>query len=282
LLDLLLILGYILVVYYNYQFSLLKCGTGVEWTDFMSILIDQIIRNKIIRQPRPRKPTTCLSCGTDRIKPGRRYCSKECRQQINWVLSLSKGLLRTFNARYASFSFTPEHVILDMLPVWSKEISRFIGKRTPGNKPAEDLKNLILESGKEWYHLVDNKTSRSYACLCLLKKNHKKDIDPGDIKPNRKFRPKLSKDENDCLKILKLKRKDLFSGSHLAKIKTAYKRMAKLYHPDVGGDEEKFKKLNEAHKQMLLWAKNPQYISRKALRGCWSYDGSTNRWAPPL
>jgi hypothetical protein len=58
--------------------------------------------------------------------------------------------------------------------------------------------------------------------------------------------------------------------------------MAKVYHPDMGGDEEKFKQLNAAHKQMLAWAENPLFISRKALHDCWSYDASTNRWSPPL
>ena len=243
---------------------------------------DQIAGSKGVKNIPPSRAKTCLSCGTDQIKPGRRYCSKECRQQINWVLSLSKGLLRTFNARYASFSFTHDHVILDMLPAWAKEISRFICRRTPGNKPAEDLKNLILESGREWYHLVDNNNSKSYASLSLLMKKHKKGIDPSNIKPDRKIRPRLSKHENDCLKILRLRRKDLSSDSNLAKIRSAYKKMAKIYHPDVGGDTEKFKQLNEAHKQMLLWSENPQYTSRKALRDCWSYDGSTNRWSPPL
>lgn len=242
----------------------------------------QISRNTIVQQSKPTKTRKCLACGTDRIKPGRRYCSKECRQQINWVLSLSKGLLRTFNARYAAFSFTQEHVILDVLPVWSKKISRFICRRTPKNKPAEDLKNLILQSGEEWHHLVDNKTSKSFASLCLLERNHNKNIDPDSIKPLNIARLKLSKIQKNCLKILQLDRKDLSPDGHIAKIRSAYKRMAKLYHPDMGGDEERFKQLNEAHKQMLLWAENPQYSSRKALQDSWSYNGANNRWTPPL
>ncbi len=230
----------------------------------------------------PDKQRRCLSCGTNNIKPGRRYCSKECRQQINWVLSLSKGLLKTFNTRYAAFYFTHDHVVLDMLPVWSKGISRFVCIREQGNKPAVDLKRLILQSGSEWYRLVYNNTSKSYASLSLLEKSHKKNIDPESIMPNKNAMPRLSKDEKNCLKILKLDRKDLSSGSNITRIKSAYKRMAKLYHPDMGGDAEKFKKLNEAHQLMLLWTENPQYTSRKALRDCWSYDGYTNRWSPPL
>jgi hypothetical protein len=224
----------------------------------------------------------CLSCGTTVIGSGRRYCCKECRQQMQWVLSLSKGLLRSFNARYAAFSFDGNFVVLDVLPVWSQEISRFFHRRTSGKKPAEDLKRLILHSGAEWYRLVNNRTSRSYASLSLLKKNHDRAITPDSIKPEETRRPRLSKKERECVKLLDLKVEELFSDGHVSRIKRAYKKLAKVHHPDMGGDEEKFKKLNEAHEQMLLWAEDPHFTSRKALMDCWSYDGYTNRWSPPL
>jgi len=238
--------------------------------------------NKINIYPIPVKTLRCLSCGTDRIKPGRRYCTKECREQINWVLSLSKGLLKAFNARYAAFCFTQRHVILDMLPVWSNKISRFNHRREPGNKPAEDLKNLILRYGEEWHHMVNSNNSQSYSSFFIIEKNNQEHISPASIKPNKKALPRLSKAENNHLKVLKLKREDLSSDAHAVKIKSAYKKLAKIHHPDMGGDEESFKRLNEAHAQMLLWAENPQYTSRKALQDLWSYDGSANRWSPPL
>jgi hypothetical protein len=225
---------------------------------------------------------TCLSCGTTRIGTGRRYCSKECRQQMAWVLSLSNGLLRAFNARYAAFSFDRSFVVLDVLPVWSRQISRFLSRRTSGKKPADDLKRLILQSGDEWYRLVNNRTSRSYASLCLLQKNHNKAIAPESIKPDERKRPRLSRQERESMKLLKLKLEELFSAAHATRIKTAYKKLAKVHHPDVGGDAEKFKKLHEAHRQMLLWAEEPHFTSRKALTDCWSYDGATNRWSPPI
>ncbi|MBW2709709.1 MAG: DnaJ domain-containing protein [Deltaproteobacteria bacterium] len=81
---------------------------------------------------------------------------------------------------------------------------------------------------------------------------------------------------------MKLKRNDLSNDGPKATIKTAYKKMAKIHHPDAGGNEDQFKKLNAAHEQMLSWAENPQYTSRKALQGCWSYDGFNSRWSPPL
>jgi hypothetical protein len=228
------------------------------------------------------KQKKCLSCGTVHIGTGRRYCCKECREQMFWVLSLSKGLLRAFNARYAAFSFDRDFVLLDVLPVWSQEISRFLSRRTNGKKPADDLKRLVLQSGKDWYHLVNNRTSRSYASLFLLKKNHNMAIGPDSIKPDERKRPRLSKVERESMKLLELKLEELFSDGHANRIKRAYKKMAKIHHPDVGGDAEKFKKLNAAHQQMLLWAENPHFTSRKALMDCWSYDGSTNRWSPPL
>jgi len=230
----------------------------------------------------PTDAKKCLACGVAGINARRRYCSNECREQMIWVLSLSKGLLKVFNARYAAFSFNRTYVVLDVLPVWSREISRFLSQRRAGKKPAEDLKSLVLQSAEEWYHMINNRNSRSYASLLLLQKNHGKGITPGSIRPDQTIRPRLSRRERESIKFLELKVEALLSGGHVKKIRSSYKKLAKIYHPDVGGDAEKFKKLNEAHRQILLWAEKPQFTSRKALSDCWSYDGSTNRWSPPL
>ncbi len=198
-----------------------------------------------------------------------------------WVLSLSNGLLKAFNARYAAFSFNSDYVLLDVLPVWSREISRFLRRRSE-KKPAEDLKSLILHSGAEWYRIIHNRNSRSFASLSLLNKNSTKRVAPDSIKPDRKLKPRFTKGERASMKLLELKLEEVLCGGQVAQIKSAYKKLAKVHHPDVGGDAEKFKKLNAAHQQMLLWAKNPQFTCRKALIDCWSYDGVTNQWAPPL
>ena len=243
----------------------------------------QIPNENLVRSyTRTTKTRTCLACGTDRMNGGRRYCSKECQQQMLWVLSLSKGLLRIFNARYAAFSFDKSHVMLDILPIWSGEISRFIHKRTLGKKPAEDLKDLILQSGREWYQIIDNNNSKSYAALSLLKKNQSECILPNSIRPDHRRRPRFSKHEKESIRLLQLELNELATDGNLSKIKSAYKKMAKIHHPDMGGDAEKFKKVNEAHQQMLIWADNPQFTTRKALAGCWAYDVDSNRWVPPL
>ena len=102
------------------------------------------------------------------------------------------------------------------------------------------------------------------------------------VKPDERRRPRFSKNERESLNLLKIEMKELFSEENIPMIRSAYKKMAKIHHPDVGGDAEKFKRLHEAHQQMLIWAKNPQFTSRKALVGCWSYDGIRSRWSPPL
>jgi len=186
------------------------------------------------------------------------------------------------NARYAAFSFTEDQVILDVFPVWSKHVSRFVCGRIKGNRPAEDLKKLVLQFGEEWHHIVNNNGSRSYASLCLVNQNHARGIHPSTIRPAKKSLPRLTRHETLCLDLLKLERADLSGQGCTAKIRSAYKRMAKIHHPDLGGDTEVFKKLNDAHDQMLLWAENPHFTFRKALPGCWSYDGVTSRWSPPL
>ena len=150
------------------------------------------------------KSKYCRSCGTPITHSSRRYCSQDCRRQMLWVLSLSRGLLNVFNARYAAFSFTDQYVILDVLPIWSRKISRFISRRGHGGKPAEDLKHLILDSGKEWYHIIGNRASRSYASLVILNRTSSEEIDLTDIRPDRQVRPRLSREEREAIKMLQL------------------------------------------------------------------------------
>jgi hypothetical protein len=74
----------------------------------------------------------------------------------------------------------------------------------------------------------------------------------------------------------------LVFGDYVRGIKKAYRAMAKVYHPDKGGDGERFKEINRAHELMLQWTEDPKFRSNSALPGCWSYNGDSNRWSPPL
>ena len=223
----------------------------------------------------------CFACGTNDVKPGRRYCSKECRQKLIWTLSLSKGLLQTLNARYAVFSFTEQFVALDVMPTWSNKISRFISRRKSGYSPAHTLKELTLEAGKEWYKKRSRQISYSVASQSILEENVECNINPESMKPNAQRIPKLSADQKKGLKHLNIHIKTLMFGDYVREIKKAYRAMAKVYHPDKGGDNDRFKEINRANELMQQWIEDPKFQLNNKLPGCWSYNGYTNKWSPP-
>ena len=229
-----------------------------------------------------KKTGNCLSCGTEDVKTGRRYCSVQCKQKLVWVLSLSKGLLQTLNTKYATFSFTEDYVSLDVMPAWSKTISRFEYRRKPGHTPANALKALILEAGADWHSKRNKKISPSLSSQLILNEKIEKRINPDSVKPDINITPKLSADQKKGLKHLKINTESLVEGNHEREIKKGFWEMAKLYHPDMGGDGEKFKEISNAHETLMQWAKNPKFRSNRALPGCWSYDGDKKKWSPPL
>jgi hypothetical protein len=198
-----------------------------------------------------------------------------------WSLSLSKGLLQTLNARYAAFSFNDTCVALDILPAWSNSISRFVRERKSGHSPAHTLKELVLEAGRQWYQKRDRRLSRSFASQSLLEEKVETSINPESIKPSTDRLPRLSVDQKKGLKHLNMSVDSLIVGDCSTVIKRAYRGMAKRYHPDTGGDGEKFKELAKAHEIMQEWAKSPKFRSNHSLPGAWSYNGYMNRWSPP-
>ena len=74
---------------------------------------------------------------------------------------------------------------------------------------------------------------------------------------NKVIDEKLTLDENNCLSIL-----DVKLPLTLDKIKKNYKKLVKIFHPDVNGNnkkaEEKFKEINKSYKILLKKFKNEQ------------------------
>lgn len=224
----------------------------------------------------------CLSCGLTRLpKRRRRYCSDKCKKRLDFALYIAMGLVQALGGRYAAFSYTEDTIVLDILPVGSNVISRFVWNRSKSNKVSDDLLEMVEQAGSEWYERKEEGRSRWWASQELLIKTLRRDIPVRTIVPVSKRTPQLNHEERNALKLLELTKEEILSEHGIHSIKSAYRRKAKLYHPDKGETSNKFIQINEAHAQLLNWAENPSFYSRTALPNSWCYDALRKRWVPP-
>ena len=132
--------------------------------------------------------------------------------------------------------------------------------------------------GNAWWNEKRRTNKRYLANLHVLQKANSKNVDPKSIKPIEIKEPvRMGK----SLTFLKLRKNDLTSPKLQQIIKKAYRQQAKRYHPDLGGDAVVFRKLHEAYQQLLQWAENPVYISRRGFQDKWFYYGSSDKWIQP-
>ena len=81
---------------------------------------------------------------------------------------------------------------------------------------------------------------------------------------------------------LELDADDLAPSNLETLIKNAYRRQAKKHHPDLGGRQETFLKIQEAYEKLSQWAKRPTFIRQRGFPDKWLYQGATNRWIKPI
>lgn len=101
-------------------------------------------------KPSQQKPPLryCLSCGkTDNMR-NRRYCSLKCRQHLRQKLTTRTGLLEALNVRHATFYFTPEMIVLDIIVRDTREVFRYRALRTNGSRPADDFGKMANSLGE--------------------------------------------------------------------------------------------------------------------------------------
>jgi hypothetical protein len=126
-----------------------------------------------------RSRRLCLACGQNPIPKGRRrYCSPKCKKRLDFALYIGTGLVQALRARYAAFSYTEECLILDILPIGSNVISRFVWKRNQHKQVADDLLDMIEQAGREWYQWEEETGSSWWASQHLLDKALRRP--PGD------------------------------------------------------------------------------------------------------
>ena len=100
---------------------------------------------------------------------------------------------------------------------------------------------------------INNQFNKKFEGLdkqTILEKANSKNVDSKTIRPIEIKEPaRMAK----SLTFLKLKKADLDSPELQQVIKKAYRKQAKKYHPDQGGDAAVFRKLHEAYEQLVQY-----------------------------
>lgn len=219
----------------------------------------------------------CHSCGTDKVKGRRKYCCRACRQRLVWKLDVASSLLRAMHTRYATFSFTPETLMLNVVASGSHDVFSFLWKRTPNKKPADDLGNLIEYLGRQWWKEHDKKGSRHQASKSVLENARTSVTTPENVRPFSIISPVVGKKR---LAMLKLKKSELLGEHAFDAVKSAYRKQVLIHHPDKNGDARLFRKVHQAYEELRQWLENPVVRQKKGLFEKWSFDGA--RWSPPM
>jgi len=241
-----------------------------------------------MKRPKQIKPQTkadegrsgCLSCGQRQDMGSRKYCSVTCRQQLRHQLNIRTGLLKALNTRYATFYFTDKLLVLDVLPLDSNKIFSFLFKRSLHRKPVQDFSDLCNHLGNAWWGEM-KRTNREYlASRHVLDQAAKQQAANQLIQPDVIKIPAM-KGNNRSLVHLRLDRAALASPELKQVIKSAYRRRARATHPDLGGDEDTFRKIYAAYESLMAWAEEPSFLKRSGFPDKWFYDGAKNRWVQP-
>jgi hypothetical protein len=164
------------------------------------------------------------------------------------------------------------------LPYGSEELFSYIFPRTSGRKPGEDFCTMSNILGNAWWAEKNRTNKRYLATQLVLEKAESKNAGSAAIRPVEVKEPaSVAK----SLTFLRLKKTDLNSPELQRKIKSAYRKQAMRYHPDLGGDAAGFRKLHDAYEQIIKWSENPIFVRRRGFPDKWFYDGSTIRWVQP-
>jgi DnaJ domain len=225
-----------------------------------------------------RRLNRCLSCGTTENMGRRKYCSLECRQKLSHSLNIRTGLLKALNIRYATFYFTDPIIMLDVLPYGSIDIFSFIFPRVHYRRPVDDFCRMANLLGKAWWSERQRTNKRYLATRHVLEIASRRD---GQVEPLRPFEIRKPARMAKSLTCLKLSRSDLDSSGLQQIIKSAYRRQAKIHHPDQGGNAAVFRRIQQAYEELLTWSENPTFIWQRGFPDKWFYDGHMNRWIQP-
>ena len=180
-------------------------------------------------------------------------------------------------ARYATFYFTDEVIVLDVMTCQSWYIYSFIHARRSDVTPAQDFARMANRLGKAWWQ-ERNRTQRRYLASSFLLDMARRGGATDAVRPMVVSRPAIAGSALECLK---LNSASLDTPELKKLIKSAYRRQAKSHHPDAGGSAAVFRRIHQAYEELLGWAENPVFTKRRGFPDKWFYDGRRNRWVQP-
>lgn len=221
----------------------------------------------------------CLACGEVLPPRNRRYCTTGCPQYLLASLNRRTGLLQTLNTRYATFYFSDFAIMMDLLLYDCEHIFSYMLPRSRGRKPVQDFCELSNILGTLWWNERDRTKKRYIANQQVLEKARRLDAPIGAVMPVSFHVPSI---RSGSLVTLELSSEDLQPANLEMRIKSAYRRQVKKHHPDLGGNSETFRKIQEAYETLSNWAKNPTYTRRKGFPDKWLYQGASNCWIKPI
>jgi hypothetical protein len=221
----------------------------------------------------------CLSCGTSENIGRRRYCSVDCRKGLHYKLDIRTGLIKALDTRYATFCFSEKMIVIGLLPYGSVDTYSFFYPRSPGKKPAEDFGYMADLLGELWWAEKKRTNKRYVASRYVLERAFRNVIPLPSVKPVTVKVPSIKR---TVLADLEIDKSMLTSPDLQRIVKDAYRRQAKEYHPDCGGDAVKFRNVFKAYQELMAWAKNPTFVMECGFTDKWLYSGNTNSWKQPL
>ncbi|MFP4257372.1 MAG: hypothetical protein ACLFRE_00090 [Desulfovermiculus sp.] len=222
----------------------------------------------------------CQCCGRVLEKSRLRYCSRQCKDNFTLKLGWFNNLLRVVETRYATFSFTEAHLVLNILPRHSHVVYTYMFTRMPGHKPAQDMDPMIFSLGKIWWGHRDKTKSEKRASRHVLSKGSTCLVGQQSVEPvSRETAPTVGKQ----LRQLKMQRTDLLHPIEAEeRLKRAFRQAALASHPDTGGDPAAFRQVYAAYQDLLSWIENPRYQRRRGVPGQWCYVAGRSAWLTPL
>src|ERR1035437_1122156 len=241
--------------------------------------MNKLVELNEITTTKPKKQNRCLSCGTTEDMKSRRYCSMKCRQKLRQKLNTRSGLLQALNTRYATFYFSDTMIILDVVPHGIKEIFRYTRLRSAGNSPSEDFSKMTNMLGNAWWEEEKRTTKKYLASRHVLELATRWVISPVLMRPRLIKVPTI---KTAAMNYLEIDKADINSDQLSKIIKNAYRRQAKIHHPDLGGHASTFRKLHAAYMELLRWADDPTFIRRRGFPDKWYYDGENKKWVQPI